>query len=439
MANIGILSFNSGEVTPKLDARVDVEKHSSACRHLENFIPLIYGCAERRPGTLYIGSSKTAGAVAILIPFIYSSTIAYKIELGNIYARFIYNDAYPVNEYAAWETSTDYVLGDLVTNSGSYYRCLVAHTSGTFATDLAADYWIESGGATDLAYEIPTPYLTAHLLELHYKQRGDVMWIVHSSYAPRKLTRTSVTVFSLDTIDFSGGPFLTRNDLIDTDVTATATMTSSKKVVGETGTLTFDDGLESLDFFESGHVGALFKLVHPRVAVVESGSKTTYDEGVIGSAIDVKGTFHFNTHGTWNATIVLQRNENGAGWEDYRTYVGDSDRNVQYTGTEEADNVQYQMNVTEHAGGGTITADITVDASMQTGIVKITAINSVTEAAIEVMTSIASKTGDDDAATRRWAEGAWSGKNGYPSSVTFFEERCVYGGMSTIPTQWISS
>ena len=29
--------------------------------------------------------------------------------------------------------------------------------------------------------------------------------------------------------------------------------------------------------------------------------------------------------------------------------------------------------------------------------------------------------------TKRWAEGAWSGVRGYPSAVTFFEERVVYG------------
>ena len=54
MPNLPIISFNSGEVTPKIDARADVEKHSRSCRRLENFFPEIYGCASRRPGTKYI-------------------------------------------------------------------------------------------------------------------------------------------------------------------------------------------------------------------------------------------------------------------------------------------------------------------------------------------------------------------------------------------------
>lgn len=40
-----------------------------------------------------------------------------------------------------WATSTSYDLNDLVQQSGNSYICIVAHTSGTFATDLSAGYW----------------------------------------------------------------------------------------------------------------------------------------------------------------------------------------------------------------------------------------------------------------------------------------------------------
>lgn len=42
----------------------------------------------------------------------------------------------------AWVTATSYVVADLVTESGNYYRCAVAHSSGTFATDLSAGKWV---------------------------------------------------------------------------------------------------------------------------------------------------------------------------------------------------------------------------------------------------------------------------------------------------------
>jgi len=42
---------------------------------------------------------------------------------------------------SAWLTVTAYAKGDLVRQSGSTYICLIAHTSGVFATDLTAVRW----------------------------------------------------------------------------------------------------------------------------------------------------------------------------------------------------------------------------------------------------------------------------------------------------------
>jgi hypothetical protein len=40
-----------------------------------------------------------------------------------------------------WVTATAYVLGDVVLQSGTVYICMIAHTAGTFAADLAAGRW----------------------------------------------------------------------------------------------------------------------------------------------------------------------------------------------------------------------------------------------------------------------------------------------------------
>lgn len=42
----------------------------------------------------------------------------------------------------AWATLTAYNRNDVVTQGGALYVCLTAHTSGTFATDLAASKWL---------------------------------------------------------------------------------------------------------------------------------------------------------------------------------------------------------------------------------------------------------------------------------------------------------
>lgn len=42
----------------------------------------------------------------------------------------------------AWLTATAYEVNDIVTNAGSTYLCLLDHTSGSFAADLSANYWL---------------------------------------------------------------------------------------------------------------------------------------------------------------------------------------------------------------------------------------------------------------------------------------------------------
>jgi len=54
--NIPIISFGNGVVTQKIDCRIDTQKHSSSCRILNNMLPLVYGCVERRPGTKFVSS-----------------------------------------------------------------------------------------------------------------------------------------------------------------------------------------------------------------------------------------------------------------------------------------------------------------------------------------------------------------------------------------------
>jgi hypothetical protein len=260
------------------------------------------------------------------------------------------------------------------------------------------------------------------LSQLQFKQLGDTMWIVHSDYAPRKLTRTSAYVFSLDTIEFTKGPFLERNDL---DNDNGVTLVSSVTAADATGTLT-----ASVATFQSGHVGSIWELTQHRTDTKVSIQSTANGES---SAIDVKGTFTFVTHDTWSATITLERNEDSQGWETYRTWIGVDDTNVSQSFTEEADNVQYKIVITDYASGN-INADITVNESTQMGVVRIDSVASSTIANITVLSKLATTS-----STVRWAEGAWSDVRGFPAAMTFFEDRAVYGGTAYEPQKvWLS-
>jgi hypothetical protein len=336
-------------------------------------LPLIYGCVERRPGTYYITSAYGAAQIVRMIPFIYSSEIAYELEFGNLFIRVLYDD--------------------------------------------------------EVIETISSPYKIDDLFQIQYKQVGDVMWLVHPSYKQRKLTRTSATTFSLDVISFTKGPFLTRNDLIDPDETDASTMSCTAIAVGATGTLTCTG-----EIFDALHVGALFKLIHPRVTtkISQSGAGTS------STLSDVKGTCSFVTTGTWKGTVILQRRENSTSdndWEDYRTYeaLTSGARNDSLSFVEDADNVQYRIYAVAGMSAN-FGATLTNNNPTQEGIIRINSINTELSAEVTVLTALASIN-----ATKRWAEGCWSDYRGYPSSITFMDGRCIYGGASVIAEQIVEA
>ena len=371
MPNIGLISFNSGYLSPQIDARSDTEKYGSGCRILENFIPMIYGGVTKRPGTKYVATSKNAGEAVRLIPFIYSADIAYTCEFGNKYIRFYYG-------------------GEVLFNDG-------------------------------IPAEVSSPYLIADIPQLQIKQIGDTMRIVHSSYAPKKLSRTTVTTFSLDTIIFEKGPFRTRNDL---DAADGVTLECDVTAKGDTGNLTASSAT-----FASTHVDSIWELTQTREDTVTKLSTGGTDTSI---AIDVDGEFSFITRGTWTGTVIIQRNENAVGWETFRTYNGENDRNVSLTTTETEDNVQYRIHA--EITSGTVNTDLTANSPTRNGIVRIDSVASDTVAGITVLKALASTN-----TTIRWAEGAWSDNRGYPTAIASHHERIIYGGTTTdLQTLWLS-
>ena len=440
MANLAVISLSAGKLTPLIDVRSDTEKYSSGCRILKNMIPLIYGPVTRRPGTKYIADAEDHDVKSRAVSFIFSATIAYELEFSDQILNVYFEGAL--------------IEGDIV-----------------------------------------TPYLEADLFALQFKQSADVMWIVHPSYAPRKLSRVSVTEFTLDTITFDKGPFIERNDIAEEDDvtlavtgTAIATATAGAAGAGEftittttdtsalfpvngrfyvtdstgndnaytvktsswtTPTLTLvpneavadgtDDGQIMVDSGTvtlaassavfttglSGHTGALFKLTHKRLKTVSKGTKSS-GTGTIGEAIDVKGAWTLTTAGNWGGTVEIQRNEDGTNWETFRTYVstltaGQGSFNAQKSDVEEANGVQYRINATETITG-TLESTFIVDNSTQDSIFRISATASTTS-----VTATAIVAAPDNTATKRWAEGSWSAVRGYPSAITFFGERSIYG------------
>ena len=188
-----INSFASGELSPRLMGRTDSPKYATGCEVMENFMALPHGGAKRRGGTRFINEVKNSAHTTRLIPFEFSVDQTYVLEFGNNYIRFY-------------------------TNGGQVQ-------------------------ANSAAYEITTTYTHSQVNELQFAQNADVMWIVHPSHLPRKLTRLAHASWTIVDEAFKKGPFLPVNQNEALTLTFASTSAATQNLTA------------SASLFDSSHVG----------------------------------------------------------------------------------------------------------------------------------------------------------------------------------------
>jgi len=81
-------SFNAGELSPRLAARLDFVKYRAGVETSENLIPLSEGGLMRRSGSRYVAELKSSSVKGRLKRFRFSTTQAYILEMGNLAMRF---------------------------------------------------------------------------------------------------------------------------------------------------------------------------------------------------------------------------------------------------------------------------------------------------------------------------------------------------------------
>ncbi len=374
-------SFNGGELSPLIAGRVDVAKYGNGCERMENFLPTVQGPAISRPGFVYGGEVKDSADRTWLVRFEFSVTESYMLEFGDGYIRFWGNRAQVVTgTVAAYNNATAYVVGDMASSGGVSYYCKAA-TTGNAPPN--ATYWYPLTG--DI-YEIPSPYAVADLTNadgtfaLRYAQTGDVVRLVHSSYQPYKLSRFAAARWTMVAAEFNPPPFESLN-------TESATVYSN----AATGTVT----------------------------LTASGALLTADR--VGQYIyiaeqDVRDTPPWETAKAQSAGDRVR--------SDGKNYVA---LNSATTGSVKP--THSEGAVLDGVGGVSWQYE---DAGY--GWARITAATGLTATAT-VVSAIPNGAVGSGNATTRWAFQAWNDSHGYPNTVAFFRERCVYGRDSSL---WFS-
>ena len=93
-------AFTAGELSPKLEGRIDLEKYRSGCSELTNLLVLPQGGTTRRPGTEFLGQVKDSADVTRLIPFQFKTSDTYILEFGDSIMRVYRNGLQVLNSSA---------------------------------------------------------------------------------------------------------------------------------------------------------------------------------------------------------------------------------------------------------------------------------------------------------------------------------------------------
>ena len=228
-------SFTAGEISPRLEGQITLEKYRQGLSELTNMVVMPHGGVTRRPGTEFLGEVKNSAAKARLIPFQFKTSDTYILEFGPETMRVYRNGLQVLTGSAKTITAVTKANPGVITSNSHGFsngeeiyitgvggmtqlndrNYIVANaTTNTFtltdlfgvAIDTTAFTTFTSGGTADKIYQISTPYVEADLFTLRYAQSADTMYIVHPSYDIRVLSRTGSAAWTLATASIVGSP-----------------------------------------------------------------------------------------------------------------------------------------------------------------------------------------------------------------------------------------
>lgn len=310
-------SFNAGELSPKMLARLDVSQYEKGCRVLKNFLVTPYGAAERRPGTLYLADVKFPEKNVQLNPFLFSSEIIFICEFGDGCIRFHRDDMQ--------------------------------------------------------AAEIVSPYSLADLPDLKYVQSADVMFLCHGAHPVRELRRTAENTFELREMPIVYPPVLDIN-LTDTAITPSAqegeiTLTASGEVFKAGHAGSYWELLHSRDsqkaekkFTKDGSTDSIEVTGYWNLVSYGTWNGTVYiEKSKDGGATWVKFRT-FTSESDNNISVSGEETEDGvlyrARLEDYSAADGNVNKYCRLVLTNESYTVTGVVRITSVASATEATADV---------------------------------------------------------------------------------
>ena len=234
-------TFQNGEVSPRAYGRTDFDAYKRSCKNILNMWVHPQGGASRRVGTQFITDEMTDGSSQLefledaqCIPFVVSQDEAYVIIFPARVTTGIIN---PLNPYIYI-----YNINEESFTTVEHQTAVGSSTSG-FKNGLAASKDI--------------------IKEIQYVQTGDVLFFTHGKIPPQVIRRVGVNEFEWDDYWAVAGTFSNANGIGPVDNLVgqgfrSPNVDANLKIEASAATGTGITLESSDDFFDVGHIGALF-------------------------------------------------------------------------------------------------------------------------------------------------------------------------------------
>ena len=431
-----INSFNAGEISVLMEGRTDFPRYNSSAKTLENWIIHTQGGITRRWGTRFVKACKVNTATR-LIPFVVDGVTWYVLEFG-----------------------VDYIRVHRPTNSAP--------------NDTAVDV------STALSL-----YTANQLFEVQYAQTADVLYLVHPDHPVRKLTRLDSLGASWTIVDTTFAPpptFEKAKHPTDSIALSAITGTGIKIYSGATYFLAAD--VDSVIQHGAGRavitaVDVGGKSVTADVLEAFAAERIVAGVGTVSGAVTTittsinhglttganAGDLIVVTSGAQSGqvrriesisgvnTIVIDAafpgDPGGASWDRGVRVLGGS-TSWSITGSPATKLTSDKTSPVRGIATLTLTdagwraGDVGKYVRAMGGTMKITSFTSSTVVKAEILAILSSapSTAPFECLSGTWTmeEESWTAANGYPATVSFYEQRLFFGGTTEQPqTLWGSA
>lgn len=382
---ISQLAFTTGEISPDVSRRFDLDQFKSALLLAENAVIRPYGAVARRQGSEYIGQVKNKDKSTRLFEFTAEKNKSFLLEIGERYIRVWRNGIYT-------------------------------------------------------GIELQTPFESDVVDKLNCIQSGDVMFICSGKYPVKTLSRYSDTDWRFDTYKLSEQPYGEVNiDKESTVILNGDTLTATKDIFNADmvgSVMQIEHFVKAVTTSKTGEVIQRTEYVSRdrhggyRRLVGEDYNNINYDVEQFSTDEDL--SWKFTSHGTWNGTVKIQiSNDNGTTWKDYRVYTSNNDYNVTDTGKVSPN---AKLKVVSDLKGGSVNVDLSFLPHSNYGVIEIKEFVDSKTVKVNVLNSVV-----ENEATSKFRFGQWGKGLGYPRVCTFYQDRFILASTFQYPNYiWFS-